>query len=244
MLAAKMSHTHLSTSNSNQKLRIYEMDTKDDNNALSDIASKYVIARKGTETPKFVRKYVYTIKPKYNNDSLEDDHSRKSSMGSVGDGIQGGEKGVINTTSKGGLTTYSPSHFTVPNGRRFSCTLQGSPGKTIQEILPGNPWTHTLKNSNHLVLRSTMTSAFSPTDTLDSTVPKSTNVYPKSFSSVKRSQFVSPHKSVSVDECHSNGYLYEGNSSSDSSKRTSQNSLLQLPASNGYKVRTSNHTKR
>ena len=197
MFTAKMSHTHLSKKTQKQGLRIYKMDTNNDNNDLSDIASKYVIARKGTESPKFIRKYLYNRKPKYNNDSLEDDHSRKSSMGSVGDGIPGGEKGVTNIMSKGGLTTYNPSHFTVPNGRRSSCIAQSSPANTIQEILPGNPWT---------------------------------------FSSHKRSQFVSPHKSVSVDESHLNGHRYEGNSSSESSKRTSQNSLLKLPASNGYKV--------
>ena len=130
------------------------------------------------------------------NDSLEDDHSRKSSMGSVGDGI-GGEKDGTNIMNKGGPTTYGYNHFRVSNGRRSSCIAQNSPQNTIPEILPGNPWT---------------------------------------FSSHKRSQFVSPHKSVSVDECHINGHRYEGSSSSESSKRTSQSSLLQLPASNGYKV--------
>ena len=164
IVSSKMSHAHLSKNNKNQELRIYKMDTNIKNNALSDIASKYVIARKGTESPKFIRKYLYNRKPKYNNDSLEDDHSRKSSMGSVGDGIQGGEKGVtnvyivgekgvINIINKGGPTTYSPSHFTVPTRRRSSCIAQSSPGNTIQETLPGNLWIHTLKNSNHLVLR-------------------------------------------------------------------------------------------
>ena len=198
-----MSHAHLSKNNKNQELRIYKMDTNHDNNALSDIASKYVIGRKGTESPKLIRKYLYSRKSKYNNDSLEDDHSRKSSMGSVGDGM-GGEKDVINIMNKGGPTTYSSNHFRVANGRRFSLLAQNSPQNTIPEILPGNPWT---------------------------------------FSSHKRSQFVSPHKSVSVDECHLNGHRCEGNSSSESSKRTSQNSLLQLPASNGYKVSMSKSVK-
>ena len=142
-----------------------------------------------------------------------------------------------------GPTTINLHHFRVANGRRSSCIAQYSPQETIQEILPGNPWTHTLKNSNHLVLRSTTTSEFSSIDTLNSTVPKSPNINPKSFSSLKRSQFVSPHKSVSVDECHFHGHRYEGNSSSDSSKRTSQNSLLQLPASNGYKASMSKIVK-
>ena len=203
IVSSKMSHAHLSKNNKNQELRIYKMDTNHDNNALSDIASKYVIGRKGTESPKLIRKYLYSRKSKYNNDSLEDDHSRKSSMGSVGDGM-GGEKDVINIMNKGGPTTYSSNHFRVANGRRFSLLAQNSPQNTIPEILPGNPWT---------------------------------------FSSHKRSQFVSPNKSVSVDECHLNGHRCEGNSSSESSKRTSQNSLLQLPASNGYKVSMSKSVK-
>ena len=196
VLAAKMSHTHLSKNNKNQELRIYKMDTNNNNNDLRDIASKYVIGRKGTESQKLIRKYLYTRKPQYNNDSLEDDHSRKSSMGSVGDGM-GGEKDVINIINKGRPTQHSSNHVTVTNGRRFSCIAQSSPGNTTQEVLPGNPWT---------------------------------------FSSHKRSQFVSPYKSISIDECHLNGHRNEGNSSSESSKRASRNSLLKLPASNGYKV--------
>ena len=231
-----MSHTHLSKGNKNQELRSYKMDTDKNKSALSDVSSKYVIGRKDTESPKFIRKYLYGRKSKYNNDSLEDDHSRKSSMGSVGDGM-GGEKDVINIINKGGPTTIIFYHFRVANGRRSSCIAHSSPQETIQEILPGFPWTHTLKNSNHLVLRSTTTSEFSSIDSFDSAVPKSTNGHPKRFSFFKRSQFVSQNnKSVSVDECHLNGHRYEGNTSSDSSKRTSQNSLLQLPASNGYKA--------
>ena len=45
------------------------MDTDKNKSALSDVSSKYVIGRKDTESPKFIRKYLYGRKSKYNKDS-------------------------------------------------------------------------------------------------------------------------------------------------------------------------------
>ena len=204
------------------------------NNASRGFSPKKFISGKNTKSPTSTRKSLFACTPKSNYNSFEDDHSRKSSMSSVGSGI-GGERDVGYIRNKGGVTSSHSKYLTATMGRPFSEFAQSSPSSPTR--------TNSIRKSNLLALTRATPSVFSSIQIPDpSSTSKSTSVSPKNSPSHKRSLFVSPYKAVSMDEGHLKGHLksirrYESTSSSQSSGRSSQNNLLQLPASNSYKVR-------
>ena len=204
------------------------------NNASKGFSPKKFISGKNTKSPTSTRKSLFACAPKSNYNSFEDDHSRKSSMSSVGSGM-GVEKDVGYTRNKGGVTSSHSKYLTATTGRPFSEFAQSSPSSPTR--------TNSIRKSNLLALTRATPSVFSSIKIPEpSSTSKSTSVSPKNSPSHKRSLFVSPYKAVSMDEGHLKGHLksirrYESTSSSQSSERSSQNNLLQLPASNSYKVR-------
>ena len=204
------------------------------NNASRGFSPKKFISGKNTKSPTSTRKSLFACAPKSNYNSFEDDHSRKSSMSSVGSGM-GVEKDVGYTRNKGGVTSSHSKYLTATTGRPFFEFAQSSPSSPTR--------TNSIRKSNLLALTRATPSVFSSIKIPEpSSTSKSTSVSPKNSPSHKRSLFVSPYKAVSMDEGHLKGHLksirrYESTSSSQSSERSSQNNLLQLPASNSYKVR-------
>ena len=177
---------------------------------------------------------IFSTSSKSNYNSLEEDHSRKSSMSSVGSGICGEKDGMHIRKAVGG----------TPNSKYLSAT--GRPLSGLAQSSPSSPTRghHSGKKSNLLALSRATPSAFASVNdaSLDRTTSKSTSASPKNSPATKRSLFVSvqsPYRAVSMDDGHWHGQMrprrYESISSS-SSERSSQSNLLQLPPSTSYKV--------
>ena len=178
-------------------------------------------------------KSIFYTSSKSNYNSLEEDHSRKSSMSSVGSGVSGERDGMH---TRRGIGNTSNSKYLSATGRPLSGFAQSSPSSPTRG--------HSGKKSNLLALSRATPSAFASVNvaSFDRTTSKSTSASPRNSPSTKRSLFVSvqsPYKAVSMDDGHFHGPLKPRRNesiSSSSSERSSQSNLLQLPPSTSYKV--------
>ena len=153
--------------------------------------------------------------------SLEEDHSRNSSVDSVKSerACENARRSEVLVTKKGAGIPLSPRYL-MPTSKPPSKFAQSSPNSPNKD--------HCRRRSN-----------FHLADMLSS---KSTATSLKNSPSTKRSLFASiksPYKAVSMDEQHlSNPSKIGKNDStgSSSSELSSQSNLLQLPSTSSYQV--------
>ena len=220
---------------SNNHNRGEEMDVSRKNNGSKQNISrgfspKKLISGKSSKSPTSNRKSIFSLSSKSNYNSLEEDHSRKSSMSSVGSGIMG-ERDEKDGRKKG-IGGTSSSKYLSATGRPFPDFAQSS---------PSSPTTQSRKKSNLLALSRATPSIFNSIHVDSTTYSKSTTASPsKNSPSTRRSLFVqSPYKAVSMDDGHFHGsrrMRRNESVSSSSSERSSQGNLLQIPSSSSYKV--------
>ena len=197
-------------------------------NVSRGFSPKKFISGKTSKSPTSNRKSIFSTSSKSNYNSLEEDHSRKSSMSSVGSGM-GGDKDLLRKVTG----VNSSSKYLTAGGRPLSSYAQSSPSSPTRG--------HLGKKSNLLTLSRATPAAFTSIN-IESTTSKSTSVSPKGSPSTKRSLFVSvqsPYKAVSMDDGHFHGPLKTRRNesiSSSSSEMSSQSNLLQIPPSTSYKV--------
>jgi hypothetical protein len=234
-LSVDASHMHYPMM-THDKFEEFEMNRKNGNKqnvSTRGFSPKNLMQGKNTKSPTSNRKSIFSTSSKSNYNSLEEDHSRKSSMSSVGSGINGEKEAMHIRKGIGG----------TPNSKYLSAT--GRPLSGLAQSSPSSPTRgHCGKKSGLLALSRATPSAFTSVNdaSLHGTTSKSTSASPKNSPSTRRSLFVSvqsPYKAVSMDDGHWHGphkpRRYESISSS-SSERSSQSNLLQLPSSSSYKV--------
>ena len=201
-------------------------------NCSKSFSQKKFISAKNAKSPTTNRKSIFSTHSKslspYN--SLEEDHSRKSSLSSVGSGF-GGEGGGLHT--KKGISVSPNTKYLTAAGRPFSGFAHSSPNSPTK----GNSG----KKSNLLMLSRATPCVFTSI-TGELTSSKSTSASPKNSPAKKRNLFTSiPYKAASMDDGNLHGRLRTRRNdsiSSTSSERSSQGNLLQIPQTSSYKVRS------
>jgi len=233
-LSIDASHMHYPLTTHHDKFEdfeLYKRNCNKQNVSTRGFSPKKYVQGKPTKSPTSNRKSIFSTSSKSNYNSLEEDHSRKSSMSSVGSGISGEKDGMH---IRKGIGSSSNSKYLSATGRPLSGFAQSSPSSPTR----GHPG----KKSNLLALSRATPSAFTSINvaSLDRTTSKSTSASPKNSPATKRSLFVSvqsPYKAVSMDDGHFHGAPKPRRNesvSSSSSERSSQSNLLQLP-STSYK---------